>query len=133
MTEWTPKLEKLIRNVGDYVETQLKDLVDPKATTAATALRMFFRAAATGAPLLKQTYKEADLPQHGSTRSMRVDNRLQALVEIAEKNGSDAASKIKRGIAVVEQMKKSASTAGKATLPDVLRRIRQAKQQNIKF
>lgn len=133
MTEWTPNLEKLVRNVGDYVETQLKDLVDPKATAVATALRMSFRAATTGAHLLKQTYQEAGLSHQGSPRSMWEDTRLKELVDIAEKNGSDAASKIKRGIAVVEQMKKNANATGKATLSDSLRRIRQAKQQNIKF
>ncbi len=133
MTEWTPDFENLVRKVGDYVEIQLKDLIDPKSTTIATALRMSFRAAATGAPLLKQTYKEAGLSRRDPLHSMWEDARLNELVKIAETNGSDAASKIKRGIAVVELMKKGADTEGKATLSDALRRIGRAKQKDIKF
>ena len=129
---WDSKLEENIRKVGDYVEMQMKDLVNPKTSAVATTVRMLFNAYAGGGSLMHKTCREAGYELHGPGF-----HGLQKLVDIAEDNGSDAAEKIKKVIAVedaiAEAYRNNSAVRGKATPADILRRVKIAKQQNIQF
>lgn len=124
MTEWTPKLEALIREVGEYTETQMKDLLNPKASTAASAMRIVFRGVASGQSLMKKTCSEA-----GWEFKMNWMGDLKKLVEIAEQNGSDAGEKIKKALPIADQLSKEYTANGGG----ILKQVKTAKQKNIQY
>jgi len=98
MTEWTPKVEQLIRDIGDYLEAQMKDLIDPSAGALGTSSRMAFRHASTGQRLMDRAEAELDcsLSDWNGT--------LQKVIDLAEANNSDAAAKIKRVLPLAKRI-----------------------------
>ncbi|MFA6992858.1 MAG: hypothetical protein WC269_06355 [Candidatus Gracilibacteria bacterium] len=124
MTEFTPKLEKLIREIGDYSETQMKDLLNPKAHPAASALRIAFRAVVDGEPLMKQAFTEA-----GWGYQQNWIPNLQKLVDIAEQNGSNAADQIKKSLPIATTL----TAEYKDSVSGILNQVKIAKQKNIQY
>ncbi|MDE1152337.1 MAG: hypothetical protein PW788_07355 [Micavibrio sp.] len=98
MTEWTPKVEQLIRDVGDYLEAQMKDLIDPAAGALGTSSRMAFRHASNGQRLMDRAANELGCNLSDWNGS------LQKVVELAEANNSDAAAKIKRVLPLAKRI-----------------------------
>lgn len=97
MTEWNKKNEKLIRDFGDLLEKQVKDFLNPKASVAGTALRSIFRYATTG-KILKHKLNKAGMTSPDGLSAM------QAMIELAEQNGSDAGEKIKKALMHAKQI-----------------------------
>lgn len=126
MTQWNPKLEQLIREVGDYTEKQMKDLLDPKTAATVSALRITFRGFTKGLPAMKKTCAEAGL----DFENYDWLNKLQKLAEIAEQNDSDAAEKIKKALPIAHHLERIFEQTGN---DGALSRIKAAKQQNIKY
>lgn len=99
MTNWTPALEKNIRDVGDYAEETLRLLVNPDVSAAGTLTRIFTSSTRTGTPLMKKTCKMAGFEFRSDWRE-----GLEKLSKIAAENGSDAAAKIDRVLAAADRM-----------------------------
>lgn len=99
MAQWTPELEERIRKVGDYVEKQMKDLLNPAAGVTGTSLRVAFRGATTGMVRMGDACMEAGIDFRGDW--MR---DLQKLCDIADANKSDAADKIKKALPIAAQL-----------------------------
>ncbi|MEZ0224523.1 MAG: hypothetical protein ACAH83_08220 [Alphaproteobacteria bacterium] len=97
MTEWNPETEKLIRDLGDYLDKQMKDMLNPRASAAGTALRSVFRAVAVGKPLKRRMNK-------AGLTSVDYMKAMHATVELAEANSSDAGEKIKKILPVMEKL-----------------------------
>ncbi|MBI3440802.1 MAG: hypothetical protein HY052_03195 [Proteobacteria bacterium] len=123
MSSLPRKLDELIRDVGDYTEVQMKDLLNQKASTGGSALRMAFRFATTGKSVMKKACEEAGIQFEGWLTS------LNKLVEIAEKTGSTAADKIKKAIPVATQL----TAEFEAQPGGVLKKIKIAKLKNIQY
>ncbi len=85
----TAKLDQLVQKLGDYVEANYNELVNPKHSTARSTLVIIFRAAAGGTPLLRKTAKELGIPVTGWHTT------LDKIIEATEARGSKAADKIK--------------------------------------
>lgn len=126
MTQWTPKLEKLIRELGEYTEKQMRDLLNPEAAATLSALRITFRGFTRGLPAMKKTCAEAGL----DFENYDWLSKLQKLAEIADQNNSDAADKIKKALPIANQLEQIFKQTGNN---DPLSRIKTAKQQNIKY
>jgi len=107
MTQWTPQIEKLIREVGEKIDKQMKNFVNPKKGNVSTFLRCIFNGKSVQAALAKAS-KEAGLEYKGWSQAQ------QNLIELAAQNNSDAADKIKKWAAVSDdiaaQFKDSPST-----------------------
>lgn len=89
MPQWNARTEQLIRDVGDYLDAQMRDLIDPKAGTIGTSTRMAFRHASKGQYLMDRAQAEL------GCKLEDWNNSLQAVIDLAEANGSNAADKIK--------------------------------------
>lgn len=100
MIQWTPKVEQLIRDIGDYLEDQMRDLIDQKAGVIGTSSRMAFRHASKGARLMDRAQDELNCNINDP------DNSVQAVIDLAEANGSDAAAKIKKVLPLAKQIAK---------------------------
>jgi hypothetical protein len=122
MTEWNPKIEMLIRELGDYTERQMKDLLKSDAPVTGTALRCVFRGVSTGIPLKRRLQKE------GLVFNNWLDG-LQSLVELSEKNGSNAAEKIKKALPVAEKLNDEFKTVPGG----VLKKIKYAKCKGLSY
>jgi hypothetical protein len=96
---WTPELEARIRKVGDYVETQMKDLLNPGAGVTATSLRLAFRGATVGMVRMGDACMEAGIDWRGNWMG-----DLQKLCDLAGANNSDAADKIKKALPIAAQL-----------------------------
>ena len=99
MTQWTPKLEKLISEAGEAMDKQMKDFVNPKASVLGTGLRTVFRTGTQVNPAIKKACKEAGIAHTGN---VTVD--AKKLADVAEQNGSQAADKIKKWLPVGEDI-----------------------------
>ncbi|MBI3441852.1 MAG: hypothetical protein HY052_08670 [Proteobacteria bacterium] len=133
MATWTPELEKLIRAVGEYAETQMKDILNPKASVIGTTLRALFRAVASdGGKLVPKACRQAGYEFKGPGFS-----DLQGLVDLAEQNDSTAAEKIKKVIStqqkLTEAYHKDPSIKGTPTPADIFRRVKVGKRQGIQY
>jgi len=98
MTQWNPTTEQLIRDLGDYLDAQMRDLIDPKAGVFGSSTRMAFRHASKGQYLVDRAGAELGCTPddwHGS---------LQRIVELAEANGSKAADKIKNVLPLAKRI-----------------------------
>src|SRR5690349_16024608 len=103
--KWGGDLEGEIRELGDYVEKQMKDLLNPKASVTGSALRIAFRAV-VGTQMRDSIFRREGLdytdfglkPRHGWMED------LQTLVDLAEANKSDAADKIKKALPVAKEL-----------------------------
>ena len=92
MTQWTPKLEKLIQNFADAEDKQLKSTVNAGSTVGAL-LRFVFNGRAM-VSAYKKVCAEAGLKP---ARTNEVWNgNIKTIVELADKNGSSAAENIKK-------------------------------------
>jgi hypothetical protein len=98
MTDWTPENEKLIRELGDFMDKQMRDVLDPKASTLGTSSRVAFNFASHGASLFKRAEAQLGLDRHDPHGS------AQKLIDLCEKNGSDAAVKLKKVLPVAKQL-----------------------------
>ena len=98
MIQWTPKVEQLIRDIGDYLEDQMRDLIDQKSGVIGTSSRMAFRHASKGSRLLDRAQTELNCNINDP------DNSVQAVIDLAEANGSDAAAKIKKVLPLAKQI-----------------------------
>lgn len=97
MTDWNKKTEKIIRDLGDHNEKMMKDLLNPKTTVTGSMLRIVFRAAVRG-KLLKRRVHAAGMTRRDPLAAM------QAMVDLAEKNGSDAGEKLKKALPVMKKV-----------------------------
>ncbi|MEZ0260970.1 MAG: hypothetical protein ACAH80_08170 [Alphaproteobacteria bacterium] len=98
MADWTPENEKLIRELGDFMDKQMRDVLDPKASTLGTSSRVAFNFASHGMGLFKRAEAQLGMDRkdpHGA---------LQKLVDLCEANGSDAAAKIKKVMPIAKQL-----------------------------
>ena len=103
MTQWTPELEKAIRKFAAYHEKQTKDVLDPEARVSSTILRMIFRTQAYGLHHYKKICRLMDMEY--TTRLPDYADNTQCMIDLAEKNGSDAAAPLKKTLAVREALK----------------------------
>ncbi len=121
MHDWNPKVEKLIRDLGDYLDTQMKDLLNPRASMTGSALRTAFRAATAGKPL-KRRMKEEGLASKDYKKAM------QDLVDLAEQNSSNAADKIKRILPVLDRLERESGPELKDVKGGWLKQMKAAKK-----
>jgi hypothetical protein len=96
--EWNPSNEKLIRDIGDFIDKQVRDILDPNVSTPATITRLF-NARSTGEALFNRATKELGLDFKGD-----IEGAAKTIIETCEKNGSDAAAKIKKAVPVAKQL-----------------------------
>ncbi len=89
-TEWTPKLEKLIREYAAYEEKNAKDGLNPDQTVAGSMLRVAFRQAVTRNGKYKKICKKMGLKPENYA------SNVQDMIVIAAVNKSDAADKLKK-------------------------------------
>ncbi len=133
MTQWDSDLEDIISEVGDYAEAQMRDIIDPKASTFGSVARIFYRAAKTGNIIVRLAFFKAGLEFENGTGF----SPLQPLVDIAEQNGSTAGDKIKNVILVEKTLKngfrKNLTIKNTPTLPDIIRRVDVAKHMGLKI
>jgi hypothetical protein len=125
MAAWNRALENTIRALGDYVENQMNDLVNPKASAAMTSLRMAFRSVARGLPLMHNACVRAGRKFNGDWIG-----DLRALTDLAEANHSDAAAKIRKALPLASEMIESFRKE-KAT--SILAMTRLAKKKGIQY
>jgi hypothetical protein len=129
MTEWNPKNEQLIRDIGDFVDKQMRDILDPNVSTPAT-IKHLFNARATGMHLFERATKELGLDLKGDW-----EGSTKHIIDLCEQNGSDAADKIKKIIPVAQRLADEFgfgpdTKMGKIQQVMVLGKI---KKKNIKF
>lgn len=134
MTQWTPKLEELIRQFGDAEEKQLQSVAKSKTTAGALVSFAFNGHAMISA--YEKACAEAGLET--SQTATVWEKNIQTLIDLAQQNGSPAADKIKK-------VKDFGDTTYKAFLakhpdvknPDSLRGaytlIKAAKKENLRF
>ncbi len=120
MAKWTPELEALIRTVGNAVDKQMQDFVNPKSGVLGSGLRTVFRSVTQVTPAVNKACKKAGLPQ---TRDWQ--GNMQKLIELAEQNGSNAADKIKKWLPV----SKDIASQYQPTLKGVAQQIKAAKKK----
>ncbi|TAL27882.1 MAG: hypothetical protein EPN97_16095 [Alphaproteobacteria bacterium] len=126
MAEYTPELDKLISDYGNFFEKQLKDMLNPKTNAVASTLRIAFRMKTTGVPLRDKIFAKT-----GWDVANETEKHLAALVEMAEQNGSRSGDKLKAALPVYIQM-----TQALEHLPDdtsIIKGIRHAKKLNLAF
>lgn len=127
MAEYTPELDRLISAYGDFFETQLKDMLNPKTSALASTLRISFRMKTKGEPLRDKIFEKTGWDVAGDT-----EKHLAALVEMAEQNGSSAGQKIKAALPVFVKMTERLQ----ADLPDntgIIKGIKHAKKLNLAY
>ncbi len=127
MPGYTPKLDGLIREYGDFFEAQLKDMLNPNASTLGTTLRCAFRTKTKGEPLRDKIHAET-----GWDVAAAPEKHIPALIEMAEQNNSAAAAKLKEAMPVYTKMMSALEDAlpGEIT---VIRGVRQAKKLNLSY
>jgi hypothetical protein len=130
MTEWNPKTEQLIRELSDYIDTQFRDIIDPKASTLGTSSRLAFRHASTGAKLLERARDELGMKPDSW------DADCERVIKLCKDNGSNAADKLEKIVPVVKQLSKefglgpANADAGKM---EQLKRLKAVKKKGIKL
>lgn len=127
MAEYTPELDRLISAYGDFFETQLKDMLNPKSNAVTSTLRIAFRMRTKGVPLRDKIFAKTGWDVAGET-----EKHLAALVELAEQNGSSAGQKIKAALPVFKKMAETME----ANLPGntgIIKGIRYAKTLNLSY
>ena len=131
MAAWTPKLESLIFKVGEYADTQIKDLIDPKAGAKASAVRIAFRYAAQGKPLMEKACKEAgfEFREDFDFVTGICTGCLYQLAGIAEQNGSHAAEKIRKVLPVAMEVMRGVTEEHGS----MVGQIKNIKQKNIQY
>ena len=131
MPKWTPETEKLISDIGDFIDKQMRDVVDPSASTLGTSSRVAFNVASTGKGLFQRavTELEVDLKTHW-------EDSMKKIIDLAESNGSHAADKIKKAMPVAKQLADEFGFTpdnremGKLQMMGLLKQI---KKKNIKY
>ena len=130
MTEWNPKTEQLIRDLSEYIDTQFRDIIDPKASTLGTSSRLAFRHASHGAKLLERAHTELGM------NAETWDADVERIIRLAKENGSTAADKLEKIVPVVKQISKEFGLgpgnleAGKL---EQMKRLKQVKKKGIKL
>jgi hypothetical protein len=117
MTQWTPELEGLIRKVGEAMDKQMKDLVNPEKSVLGSGLRAAFRGRGGIHPLLKQVCNEAGV-------DFNPDSTMRALIKLCEENNSDAASNLKKWVGPYEEIARQSTS-----LRGISRSIKYAKKK----
>lgn len=123
MPRFTPKLDGLIRSYGDFMEAQLKDMMNPDMGSLKTALRIGFRTRTKGIPLRNKIHAAT-----GWDIAADPEKHLTALVELAERHGSTAAQKLKAAMPAFTKMMSSLDNLPEKT--GLLKGMRQAKKLN---
>lgn len=130
MTEWNPKTEQLIRDLSDYIDTQFRDIIDPKASTLGTSSRCAFRHASTGVKLLERAKNELGV------KAESWDADCERIIKLAKDNGSNAANKLEKVYPVVKQLSKEFGLGpgnmegGKL---EQMKRLKQVKKKGLKI
>lgn len=126
MATWNPDMEPHLRKLGDYLETQIKDLLDPSTSVTGTSMRIMFRTMASGMRAIDHACDKAGMDFSGDWLG-----DLKTLCDLAEKNGSDAAAKIRKALPVAEEL---TDLFKKEHANGIREKIRVAKKNNtIKF
>lgn len=130
MTEWNPKTEQLIRDLSDYVDAQMRDIIDPKASTLGTSSRCAFRHASTGAKLLQRAHDELGMGP------ATWDADCERIIALAKENGSNAADKLAKIVPIAKQLSKEFGLGPndvEASKFEQLKRLKQVKKKGIKL
>jgi len=98
MTEWNPKTEQLIRDVSDFVDKMMRDIVDPNIGTAATIMHVFNEASTA-----KNLYQRAE-SELGINLKQDWQGSIKKVIDLAEANNSNAADKLKKILPVAKQL-----------------------------
>lgn len=125
MTAWCPKTEQLIRDIGDFLDDNIRDVVNPKASTIATSARVAFNAKAKGVPLFRRLKDDLGI-------DIRKDweGGLKQLADLCAVNGSDAGDKIRKVLPVAKQLSDEfgfglhAAPPGKLEAMKILKKIK---------
>ena len=98
MTEWNPKTEQLIRDVSDFVDKMLREVVDPNIGTATTIAHLFNERATA-----KSMYERAE-SELGIDLKKDWQGSIKKVIDLADANGSNAADKLKKVLPVAKQL-----------------------------
>jgi hypothetical protein len=114
MAKWSNELETEIRDLGEYVDKQMKDLLNPEAGVNGSALRIAFRHAFEGKQRLDNIlrYDSIDYTNMGLNPRHSWTEDLKMLSDLADENMSTAGEKIKKALAVVPVLEEAFKTAG---------------------
>jgi hypothetical protein len=124
-------LESHIRDLGDYVEKQMKDLLDTKKGVTGSALRIAFRAV-VGTQIMDSImrYESMDYTNFGLKPREGWLKDLQRVVDYAEANNSDAAEKIKKALPIATELTKE---FGEQKVNGIRAKIKYAKAKGINY
>jgi hypothetical protein len=126
MPSWNPDMEPHLRKLGDYLETQINDLLDPKTSVTGTSMRILFRTLSTGMRAIDHACDKAGMDFTGDWLG-----DLKTLCDLAEKNGSKSAEKIRKALPVAEEL---SDLFKKEKATTIRQKIRAAKgNKDIKF
>lgn len=100
MTQWTPELERNIRKLSDSFEKDTKAMINPNGHVRLGIAFSIVRGIKDGLPAYKKICRATGLSSEGGLADARKSGNLQRIIELAEANGSDAADKLKRALAI---------------------------------
>jgi hypothetical protein len=100
MTEWTPKLEGLIREMGEIETRNAEDMTNPDLSIFGSAARVTLRTFIKSMPIISKLRSELQLPKIDQVTD-------DLLIELAKENGSDAVDKLKAVVAFREEVKET--------------------------
>ena len=124
MAKWDKDLETLISKLGDYVDIQMKILLDVKSGAKTSATKIAFNFAVKGKPLMDETCRKLGFKFKGIWKA-----DFEEIIKLAEENNSPAADKIKKALPVVKQLEKIFKQLPKG----FINKVEAAKKQNINY
>ena len=128
MTDWTPEIEALIRKLGDFIDQQMRDLLDYKSSAWGSALRIAFNVATTGKPLVQKTCKAAGIEYNGD-----ILDAMKKIVAVADQNKSDAADKIKKALPYGEEFAVGFDQTATTPKFEDIKKVKEIKSRKIDY
>ena len=122
MTQWTPKLEKLIREYAAFELKNVKDGANPKISVAGTMLRSIFHSAITRNGHYNTLCAEMGL----APDSKAYYKNIQAIIDLAKANNSDAAEGLEKTRAFWKQY-------GSGSMKQVIASMKKAKRDGFQL
>jgi len=124
MVQWNKEIESLVSKLGEYVDIQMKILLDTRIGVTKSASKIVFNFAAKGTPLMNETCKKLGINFKGNWKQT-----LKTIIKVAEENDSLAAEKIKKAIPLVDKLENIFKGSSKT----LFAKIKLAKKQKFNF
>ncbi len=129
MTQWTPELEQKIKKFADNAEKQMKTYLNPRTTVAGTFLRIAFREKSVVLPAYRAVCEGMGITLGDrKSRATGYLKNMQAMLEIAQQNGSHVADNLAN---VIEAEQKIDAVADRKA--DPFKAAKKVKQANIQL